>query len=58
MQFPPLRRLKNEILFYALAIIQGKGFLQAPLKMIQARLLKDKVAGHDLYSVWPMHLKP
>ncbi|KAF2966245.1 hypothetical protein GQX73_g7356 [Xylaria multiplex] len=50
MQFPALRKLKLEILFYALALIQGKSFLQTLSKMIQARLAKDKNAEHDLYS--------
>ncbi|KAI0401284.1 benzoate 4-monooxygenase cytochrome P450 [Xylaria palmicola] len=50
MQFPALRKLRLEILFYALALIQGKSFLKTLSKMIQARLAKDKKAEHDLYS--------
>ncbi|KAI0836926.1 benzoate 4-monooxygenase cytochrome P450 [Hypoxylon sp. FL0890] len=50
MQFPFLRRLRLEILFYLLAIIQGKSFLQTLSKMIRARLSQDKHAQHDLYS--------
>ncbi|KAI0515079.1 benzoate 4-monooxygenase cytochrome P450 [Xylaria bambusicola] len=50
MQFPALRRLRLEILFYALAIIQGKSFLQVLSKMIQSRLAKKTNAEHDLYA--------
>ncbi|KAI1412809.1 benzoate 4-monooxygenase cytochrome P450 [Hypoxylon sp. FL1857] len=50
MQFPFLRKLRMEILFYLLAIIKGKSFLQTLSKMIQARLSQDKHAQHDLYS--------
>ncbi|OTB01372.1 hypothetical protein M426DRAFT_323513 [Hypoxylon sp. CI-4A] len=50
MQFPPLRKLRLEILFYLLAVIQGKSFLQTLSKMIKARLSQDKHAQHDLYS--------
>ncbi|KAI0537479.1 benzoate 4-monooxygenase cytochrome P450 [Xylaria digitata] len=50
MQFPALWKLRLEILFYALALIQGKSFLQTLSKMIQARLAKDEKAEHDLYS--------
>ncbi|KAI1272216.1 benzoate 4-monooxygenase cytochrome P450 [Xylaria sp. FL0933] len=50
MQFPALRKLRLEILFYLLAIIKGKSFLQTLSKMIQSRLAKDTNAEHDLYS--------
>lgn len=50
MQFPALRKLRVEILFYLLAVIKGKSFLQVLSKMIQSRLGKDKNAEHDLYS--------
>jgi cytochrome P450 len=50
MQFPPLRKLRLEIIFYLLAVIQGKSFLQTLSKMIKARLSEDKHAKHDLYS--------
>lgn len=50
MQFPSLRKLRLEILFYLLAVVQGKSFLQTLSKMIEARLSQDKDAQHDLYS--------
>ncbi|KAI1129425.1 hypothetical protein F5Y10DRAFT_290968 [Nemania abortiva] len=46
----PIDILRLEILFYALAVIQGKIFLKALSKMIQLRLAKEKGAGHDVYS--------
>ncbi|KAI0805618.1 benzoate 4-monooxygenase cytochrome P450 [Xylaria sp. FL0064] len=50
MQFPALRKLRLEILFYLLAVIKGKSSLQTLSKMIQSRLAKDTNAEHDLYS--------
>ncbi|KAI0201209.1 benzoate 4-monooxygenase cytochrome P450 [Astrocystis sublimbata] len=50
MQFPFIRKLRLEILFYVLAIIQGKSFLKTLSMMIQSRLAKDKNAEHDLYA--------
>ncbi|KAI0157247.1 benzoate 4-monooxygenase cytochrome P450 [Xylariaceae sp. FL1272] len=50
MQFPFLRKLRLEILFYLLAVVQGKSFLKTLSMMIQSRLAKDKKAEHDLYA--------
>ncbi|KAI1260502.1 benzoate 4-monooxygenase cytochrome P450 [Xylariaceae sp. FL1019] len=50
MQFPFLRKLRLEILFYLLAVIQGKSFLKTLSMMIQSRLAKEKKAEHDLYA--------
>ncbi|KAJ3568678.1 hypothetical protein NPX13_g6336 [Xylaria arbuscula] len=50
MQFPALRKLRLEILFYALAVLSGKSFLRVLSKMIQSRLSKETDAEHDLYA--------
>ncbi|KAK5993792.1 Cytochrome P450 monooxygenase apf7 [Cladobotryum mycophilum] len=51
MQYPFLRQLKFEALFWLLAVLQGKSFFQLLRKMIDARAAQDKHAKHDLYSV-------
>ncbi|KAI1078585.1 benzoate 4-monooxygenase cytochrome P450 [Whalleya microplaca] len=51
MQFPLLRKLQMEILFYFLAVLQGKSFMKTLTKMIKFRLAEDKHAKPDLYSM-------
>ncbi|KAI1357947.1 benzoate 4-monooxygenase cytochrome P450 [Xylaria arbuscula] len=50
IQSPALRKLRLEVLFYALAVLSGKSFLQVLSKMIQSRLSKETDAEHDLYA--------
>ncbi|KAI1295901.1 benzoate 4-monooxygenase cytochrome P450 [Xylaria venustula] len=50
MQFPVLRKLRLEIIFYLLAVFKEQSVLQTLSKMIRSRLAKDKHAEHDLYS--------